>query len=80
MGNEGILTSNPKPKPMNNTANTSQVSLPASLNPQISQYLSSNPELQTQTINNSKGGKYKKSKKNKKTNRLRFKKSKNRKS
>ena len=80
MGNEGILTSNPKPKPMNNTANTSQVSLPASLNPQISQYLSSNPELQTQTINNSKGGKYKKSKKNKKPNRLRFKKSKNRKS
>ena len=86
MGNKGILTSNPKPKPMDNTANTTQVSLPAklelpaSLNPQISQYLSSNQELQTQTINNSKGGKYKKSKKNKKTNRLRFKKSKNRKS
>jgi hypothetical protein len=64
---------------MDNTANTTQVSLPAklelpaSLNPQISQYLSSNQELQTQTVNNSKkGGKHKKSKrlkmsKNKKT-------------
>ena len=67
MGNKGILTSTPKPKPTDNAANTnarqaSQVSLPASLNPQISQYLSSNQELQTNTINNSKGGKYKKSK------------------
>jgi hypothetical protein len=78
MDNKGILTSTPKPKPMDNTVNTtqvsqvSQVSLPASLNPQISQYLSSNQELQTQTVNNSKGGKHKKSKrlkmsKNKKT-------------
>jgi hypothetical protein len=79
MGNKGILTSNPKPKPIDNTGNSNTnintqppVSLPASLNPQISQYLSSNQELQAQTINNSKGGKHKKSKrlkmsKNKKT-------------
>jgi hypothetical protein len=80
MDNKGILTSNPKPKPIDNTGNsntninTQPVSLPGSLNPQISQYLSSNQELQTQTIDNSKKGG--KSKKNKKTKRLRFKKSK----
>jgi hypothetical protein len=78
MDNKGILTSNPKLKPMDSTTNsntntnTQPISLPASLNPQISQYLSSNQELQAQTINNSKGGKHKKSKrlkmsKNKKT-------------
>ena len=82
MGNKGILTSNPKPIDntgnSNTNLNTQPVSLPGSLNPQISQYLSSNQELQTQTIDNSnKGGK---SKKNKKTKRLRFKKSKSRKS
>jgi hypothetical protein len=65
-----------KDKPL---ATTQGTTIPSILNPQISQYLSSNQELQTQTVNNSKGGKYKKSKKNKKTKRLRFKKSKSRK-
>jgi hypothetical protein len=62
----------------NPLATTQGTTIPASLNPQISQYLSSNPKLQENTIKYSQknGGKYKKSKKNKKTKRLIFKKSK----
>ena len=71
MGNRGILTTIPKDN--NNISNSNtNISLPISLNPRISEYLSSNQELQTKTIDNSKGGKYKKTKrvkknKNKKT-------------
>ena len=63
MGNRGILTTIPKDN--NNTANSNintNISLPISLNPRISEYLSSNQELQNKTIDNSKGGKYKKTK------------------
>lgn len=65
MSNRGILTTIPKNN--NNIANSNtNISLPISLNPRISEYLSSNQELQNKTIDNSKGGKYKKTKRMKK--------------